>query len=67
MDKKQFFEKVVQMRKAQKKYFSTPASQYFAKQQALEESKKLEREIDKEIERVQKVLAEQMSPKLQFE
>lgn len=67
MDRKQFFEKVVQMRKAQKKYFATPASQYFAKQQALEESKKLEREIDKEIERVRKVLLQQMHPTLQFE
>ncbi len=67
MNSRQFFDKVVLMRKAQKKYFATPRSQYLTKQQALEESKKLEMEIDAEIERVQKVLVEQQMPKFQFE
>ena len=46
MNSKEFFDKVVQMREAQKKYFRTRS------QQALSESKMLEREIDAEIKRV---------------
>lgn len=46
MKPKEFFDKVVQMREAQKKYFRTRS------QQALSESKMLEREIDAEIKRV---------------
>ena len=46
MKPKELFDKVVQMREAQKKYFRTRS------QQALSESKRLEREIDAEIKRV---------------
>lgn len=46
MNSKEFFDKVAQMREAQKKYFRTRS------QQALSESKMLEREIDAEIKRV---------------
>lgn len=47
MNAKQFFDKVAEMRKAQKEYFRTRTPL------ALNQSKQLEREIDKEIERVQ--------------
>ena len=46
MKPKEFFDKVVQMREAQKEYFRTRSPQ------ALSESKRLEREIDAEIKRV---------------
>ena len=46
MKPKEFFDKVVQMRSAQKEYFRTRS------QQALSESKRLEREIDADIKRV---------------
>lgn len=46
MKPKEFFDKVAEMREAQKKYFRTRS------QQALSESKRLEREIDAEIKRV---------------
>lgn len=45
MKPREFFDKVVQMRSAQKEYFRTRSSQ------ALSESKRLEREIDAEIKR----------------
>lgn len=47
MNAKQFFDKVAEMRKAQKEYFRTRTPL------ALNQSKQPEREIDKEIERVQ--------------
>lgn len=53
MNAKEFFDKVVEMREAQKKYFRMRTSA------ELTRSKQLEKEIDKEIERVQ----EQMKPK----
>lgn len=46
MNPKEFFDKVAEMRSAQKEYFRTRS------QQALSESKRLEREIDAEIKRV---------------
>ena len=51
MTPKEFYDKVVAMRKAQKEYFKTrlPSS--------LNKSKQLESEIDKEIKRVEDVLA----------
>ena len=49
MNAKEFFDKVVLMRKAQKEYFSTRSKDW------LSESKRLEKEIDKEIERVSKL------------
>lgn len=56
MDKKEFFEKVAQMRQQQKAFFNAkPSSQ--ERKDALIASKALEREIDQEIERVKAVLA----------
>ena len=46
MNAKDFFDLVSKMRKAQKDYFATRSSD------ALEKSKRLEREVDKEIYRV---------------
>ena len=46
MNAKEFFDLVNSMRKAQREYFATRSSD------ALELSKRLEREVDKEIERV---------------
>ena len=50
MNAKEFFDKVVQMRKAQNKYFRMHTSTDLAA------SKKLEKEIDAEIERVQNIM-----------
>lgn len=50
MNAKQFFDLVAQMRKAQKDYFKTRSAAY------LEMSKSLERQVDAEIARVDKVL-----------
>ncbi len=58
MNSKEFYEKVVRMRAAQKAYFKTRSTA------SLNESKKLEREIDAEIERVTKIQEERVSPKL---
>lgn len=48
MNSKEFFDKVVLMRRYQKEYFRTRSS-------ALRQSKALEKEIDDEIERVQRI------------
>lgn len=58
MDAKTFFEKVKRMREAQKDYFKTRSTRY------LNESKRLEKEIDDEIKRVDTIIAERNSPKL---
>lgn len=50
MDAKQFFDKVVFMRKCQKEYFRTRATS------ALRQSKAVEKEIDNEIERVLNII-----------
>lgn len=60
MDAKTFFDKVSQLRKVQKEYFRTRSGR------ALTESKRLEKEIDAEIERVNKVMADKQNPKVQF-
>lgn len=60
MDAKTFFDKVSQLRKAQKEYFRTRSGR------ALTESKRLGKEIDAEIERVNKVMADKQNPKIQF-
>lgn len=57
MDAKTFFTKVALMRKAQKEYFKTRSSS------ALRNSKALETEIDKEIERVNNIISTQDKPK----
>ena len=53
MDAKQFF-----MRKLQKEYFQTRSST------VLRQCKQVEKEIDDEIERANKIVAEQQQPKL---
>lgn len=53
MNHKEFYDKVVAMRKAQKDYFKFRSSAY------LQTSKRLEREIDNEITRVEAILAEE--------
>lgn len=50
MNARQFFDKVAEMRNAQKKYFET------RDKSALDEAKRLEKEIDAEIRRVEIVL-----------
>lgn len=60
MNPKEFFDKVCRMRKAQKEYFRTRSGR------ALADSKRLEKEIDDEIERVEKVMEEKNNPKMEF-
>lgn len=60
MNPKEFFDKVCRMRKAQKEYFRTKSGR------ALVISKMLEKEIDAEIERVEKVMEEKNNPKMEF-
>ena len=56
MDKREFFDKVSEMRDAQKEYFRTHSSA------SLNKSKKLEKEIDDEILRVNKILSGRKEP-----
>lgn len=49
MNAKEFYDKVVAMRAAQKRYFETRSHDWLSK------SKELEKEIDKEIERVNNI------------
>ena len=60
MNSKEFYEKVVKMREAQKNYFKYRSTSY------LNESKRLEKEIDAEIARVAKIQEERANPKLDF-
>lgn len=60
MTPKEFFDKVCRMRKAQKEYFRTRSGR------ALSDSKRLEKEIDDEIERVNKVMEAKQNPKMEF-
>ena len=56
MDKREFFEKVSEMRDAQKEYFKTRSNA------SLNKSKKLEKEIDDEILRVRRILSGRKEP-----
>ncbi len=49
MNAKQFFDKVVEMHRLQKEYFKSRSAR------VLEQSKRVEREIDNEIKRVQDI------------
>lgn len=51
MTARQFFDRVVQLRRFQKEYFATRS------RDSLKQSIALEKEIDDEIDRVQKILA----------
>lgn len=57
MDAKTFFQKVSLMRKAQKEYFKKRTLS------ALQNSKALEAEIDREIERVNQIVGTSQQPK----
>ena len=61
MTPREFFDKVSLMRKAQKEYFRTRSSR------ALTDSRRLEKEIDAEIERANKVMTERLNPKMNFD
>lgn len=61
MTAREFFDLVRRMREAQKGYFATRAQGY------LTESKELEREVDREIARVDAILREKQCPKLPLE
>lgn len=52
MDPRKFYELVVRMRRAQKEYFKTRSSV------SLMASKRLEKEVDGEIERVERIMRE---------
>lgn len=58
MDAKQFFNKVSYMRKLQIEYFKTRSPAI------LRQCKQVEKEIDDEIARANKIVAEQQQPKL---
>ena len=58
MDAKSFFNLVAAMRDKQKEYFRTRS------QSALRESKTLEKRVDDEISRVERILKEKQEPKL---
>lgn len=61
MNPREFFDKVSLMRKAQKEYFRTRSSR------ALTDSRWLEKEVDAEIERANKVMTERLNPKMNFD
>lgn len=56
----EFFHKVERMRAKQREYFRTRSSA------ALTDSKRLEKEIDAEIERVNKIVSSRQNPSLNF-
>lgn len=58
MDAQSFFKLVATMRDKQKEYFRTRS------QSALRESKTLEKRVDDEISRVERILKEKQEPKL---
>ena len=60
MTPKDFFDKVVEMRRCQKEYLKNK------RQIDLRISKQIEREVDEEIERVQKILHDKQNPQLFF-
>lgn len=60
MTPREFFNKVSRMRKAQKEYSRTRSGR------TLSDSKRLEKEIDAEIERVNKVMEAKNNPKMEF-
>lgn len=60
MTAEEFFRKVEKMRNAQINYFKTRSSSY------LTESKRLEKEVDAEIERVNRIINNKQNPKLEL-
>jgi len=60
MDAKKFYDTVKKMREAQRLYFKTRSPS------ALEESRRLERTIDEEIQRVERIIYDRQNPKFDF-
>lgn len=60
MKPEEFFRHVCRMRTAQKEYFRTRSAA------ALRDSKRLEKEIDDEIARVERLLEQRRNPELNF-
>lgn len=60
MTHEEFFRKVERIRAKQREYFRTRSSA------ALTDSKRLEKEIDAEIERVNKIVSSRQNPSLNF-
>lgn len=58
MKPKDFFDLVTLMRKSQREFFKTRSNE------ALRQSKALEKQVDIEIERVNNILSEQSQPRL---
>jgi len=58
MTAEMFFRLVAQMREQQRAYFRTRSSK------ALADSRRLEKDVDAEIERVTKILTDKQNPKL---
>lgn len=58
MNAKEFYNKVKEMREAQRNYFK------YRTKQLLEQSKSLERAIDDEIKRVEKIKLDKQQPRL---
>lgn len=65
MDNKEFFDKVAQMRTQQKAFFNRPSSE--ERKTALVNSKRLEKEIDNEIARVQEIMARKETYLVQYQ
>lgn len=65
MDNKEFFDKVAQMRTQQKAFFDRPSSE--ERKTALVNSKRLEKEIDNEIARVQAIMARKETYLVQYQ
>lgn len=61
MNPREFFDKVSLMRKAQKEYARTRSGR------SLTDSRRLEKEVDAEIERANKVMTERLNPKMNFD
>ncbi len=61
MNSKEFFQLVERMRASQREYFRTRSGT------ALRDSKRLERDVDDEIERVHRILEARRNPELNFE
>lgn len=60
MNPKEFFSLVEKMREAQKEYFRCRSSSELSK------SKRLEKEVDDEIKRVNEVIKQRISPQIEF-
>ena len=66
MTPKDFFDKVVEMRRCQKEYLKNKRQidLRISKQIEREVDEEIEREVDEEIERVQKILHDKQNPQL---